>query len=238
MCTASTSVLRHDPPRESAKEQSGTAAADRTPTPKSVTEPPNTKSNTQELSKSRAMFSLTVYSRTRKRKEDNLNVRTSEVRWESLIYLDTFSLLAVTDLDTWLASSCTRAIIWSLLDLGAASDSHLAKLLMHGTIQCIVVLECDLYWIGELGCLRTHLPCGLAGRLHHLHHLFHHVCSNKLPPDLILWSAGKCLSSFISGDVLSSAIFDHLVAWVYIWRLHLQLGDRRSWCDGDRSTPT
>ena len=87
------------------------------------------------------MFSLTVCSRTRKRKEYNLNVRTSKVRWETLIYLVTFSLLAVTHLDTWLASSCTRAIIWSLLDLGAASDSPLAKLLMHDTTQCIVVLE-------------------------------------------------------------------------------------------------
>ena len=28
---------------------------------------------------------------------------------------------ALADLDTWLASNCTRAIIWSLLDLGAAS---------------------------------------------------------------------------------------------------------------------
>jgi len=81
MCTASTSVLRRDPPQEPAKEQSGAAAADRTPTPKSVTEPPNTKSkNTQELSRNRAMFSLTVCSRTHKRKEYNLNVRTSEVR--------------------------------------------------------------------------------------------------------------------------------------------------------------
>ena len=120
-------------------------------------------------------FSLSVYSRTRKRKEDNLNVRTSEVRWETLIYLGTFSLLAVTHLDTWLASSCTRAIIWSLLDLGAASDSLLAKLLMHDTTQCIVALEHDLFWIGEFGCLRTHLPCGLAGRLHDLRHLFHRV---------------------------------------------------------------
>jgi len=42
MCTASTSVLRHDPPQEPAKEHSVAAAADRTPTPKSVTEPPNT----------------------------------------------------------------------------------------------------------------------------------------------------------------------------------------------------
>ena len=82
------------------------------------------------------MFSHTVCSRTRKRKEYNLNVRTSKVRWETLKYLVTFSLLAVTDLDTWLASSRTRATIRSLLDLGAASDSLLAKLLMPGTAQC------------------------------------------------------------------------------------------------------
>ena len=92
---------------------------------------------------------------------------------------------------------------------------------MHDTTQCIVNLERDLFWIGELGCLRTHLPCGLAGRLHDLHHLFHRVCSSKPSPDLILWPAGKCLSAFISGDVLVSAISNHLVAWVYIWRLHL-----------------
>ena len=48
-----TSVLLQDPPQEPAKEQSGAAAADRTPTPKSVTEPPITKSNTQELSRNR-----------------------------------------------------------------------------------------------------------------------------------------------------------------------------------------
>jgi len=52
-CTAFASVLRRDPPREPAKEQSGAAAADRTPTPKSVTEPPITKSNTQGLSRNR-----------------------------------------------------------------------------------------------------------------------------------------------------------------------------------------
>ena len=67
--------------------------------------------------------SLTVSSITRKRKECILNVRTSESSLRTLIYLVAFSLLAVTDLDTWLASNCTRAIIWSLLDLGAASDS-------------------------------------------------------------------------------------------------------------------
>ena len=51
VCVASTSVLHRDPPQEPAKEQNGAPAADRTPTPKSVTEPPNTKSNTQELSR-------------------------------------------------------------------------------------------------------------------------------------------------------------------------------------------
>ena len=38
-----TSALLRDPPQEPAKEHSGAAAADRTPTPKSVTESPNTK---------------------------------------------------------------------------------------------------------------------------------------------------------------------------------------------------
>ena len=61
--------------------------------------------------------SLTVSSITRKREEYILNVRTSESLLRTLIYLVVFSLLAVTDLDTWLASSRTRAILWSLLDL-------------------------------------------------------------------------------------------------------------------------
>ena len=38
-----TSVPLRDPPQEPAKKQSGAVAADRTPTPKSVTESPNTK---------------------------------------------------------------------------------------------------------------------------------------------------------------------------------------------------
>ena len=188
MCTASTSVLRRDPPQEPAKEQSGTAAADRTPTPKSVTEPPNTKSkNTQELSRNRAMFSLTVCSRTRKRKEYNLNVRPSKVRWGTLKYLVTFSLLAVTDLDTWLASSCTRAIIWSLLDSGAASDSLLAKLLMHDTAQCIANLERDLHWNW-----RVRVP------------------SYTFP--VVSPAAFIICTTFIFGDVLAPAIYNYLVA--------------------------
>jgi len=53
VCAALTSILHRDPPQEPAKEQNGAAAADRTPTPKSVTEPLITKSNTQELSRNR-----------------------------------------------------------------------------------------------------------------------------------------------------------------------------------------
>ena len=78
------------------------------------------------------MFSLTVSSRTRKRKEYNLNVRTSESSLRTLIYLVTFSLLAVTDLDTWLASRVHvppsgASLTWELLLI-----LFLAKLLMHG----------------------------------------------------------------------------------------------------------
>ena len=188
MCTASTSVLRHDPPQEPAKEQSGAAAADRTPTPKSVTEPPNSSRVTLKNSQGTVnQFSLTVCSRTRKRKEDNLNVRTSEVRWETLLYLVTFSLLAVTHLDTWLASNCTCAIIWSLLDLGAASDSLLAKLLMHDTTQCIANLERDLYWNW-----RVRVP------------------SYTFP--VVSPTAFIICTTFIFGDVLAPAISNHLVA--------------------------
>ena len=86
------------------------------------------------------MFSLTVSYRTRKRKECNLNVRTSESSLRTLIYLVTFSLLAVTDLDTWLASSRTRAFIWSPLDFALLLTLFLAKLFMHGTTQCIANL--------------------------------------------------------------------------------------------------
>ena len=148
VCAVFASVLRRDPPQEPAKDETA-------PLWPIALQRPSQWLNHQLLrvtlknSKEPWTSSLSVYSRPRKRKEDNLNVRTSEVRWETLIYLDTFSLLAVTHLDTWLASSCTRAIIWSLLDLGATSDSPLAKLLMHDTTQCIVVLERDLFWMAS-----------------------------------------------------------------------------------------
>jgi len=133
-------------------------------------------------------FSLTVYSRTCKRKEDNLNVRTSEVRWETLIYLDTFSLLAVTDLDTWLASNCTRAIIWSLLDLGATSDSHLAKLLYA-------------WYYPVHSCPGVRSLLGLASQ-----GAFVYTFPVVSPAAFII------CTTFIFGDVLAPAISNHLVA--------------------------
>ena len=61
VCAASTSVLHRDPPQEPAKEQSGTAAADRTPMPKSVTEPPNTSRVTLKNSQGTVQCSLSQY---------------------------------------------------------------------------------------------------------------------------------------------------------------------------------
>ena len=61
VCAAFASVLRRDPPQEPAKEQNGTTAADRTPTPKSVTEPPNTSRVTLKNSQGTVnQFSLSI----------------------------------------------------------------------------------------------------------------------------------------------------------------------------------
>ena len=94
----------------------------------------------------------------------------------------------------------------------------LAKLLTHGAQSCLGAWS---LLHGEFGCLHTHLPCGLAGRLHDLLYLLHRVCSSKLSPDLIFWLARKWLSDFIFGDVLVSAISNHEVVWVRIRRLLL-----------------
>jgi len=101
--------------------------------------------------------SLSLYSRLAsiKKQSERAYLRSS---LGTLIYLGTFSLLAVTHLDTWLASSYTRAFIWSILDLGVTSDSSLAKLLMHDTIQCIVALERDLFWMASSGAFVHTFP--------------------------------------------------------------------------------
>ena len=86
------------------------------------------------------MFSLTVCSGTRKRKEYNLNVRTSEVRWGALKYL----VLSLSwQLQTWTRGShpvvhvpsSGASLTWALL-----LTLFLTKLLMHGTAQCIANL--------------------------------------------------------------------------------------------------
>ena len=145
--------------------------------------------------------SLSVYSRlvSVKKQSERAYLRSS---LGTLIYLGTFSLLAVTHLDTWLASSCTRAIIWSLLDLGATSDSPLAKLLMHDTTQCIVVLERDLYWDWRVR-VPSYTPSLWSRRPPSWSAPPVSPCMLKqaVSPDLILWPAGKCLSAFISGDL-------------------------------------
>jgi len=55
---------------------------------------------------------------------------------------------------------------------------------------------------------------------------------------VVLWLAKKWLSDFIFGDVLLSAISDHLVTWVCIRRLHRKPSDRRFRYARDRGTPT
>ena len=63
-----------------------------------------------------------------------------KVRWE-LLYTWSLSLSwQLQTWDTWLASSRTRAIIWSLLDWALLLTPFLAKLFMHGTAQCIANL--------------------------------------------------------------------------------------------------
>ena len=47
---------------------------------------------------------------------------------EFLIYLCIFSLLTVTPLDTWLASSCTRVTIWSVFYLSVISTLQAVRL--------------------------------------------------------------------------------------------------------------
>ena len=112
---------------------------------------------------------------------------------ESLIYLCTFSLLTVTHLNTWLASSCTRVTIWSVLCLSVTSYSSgcSTKLPMQGVTRCIAALERDLFCVASTGGHHAYLPCGLAGRHHDLLHSLHRACPGKLFLGLNLWLAGE-----------------------------------------------
>ena len=97
--------------------------------------------------------SLSAYSSSHKRKRNILKCAYLRSSLESLIYLCTFSLLTVTHLGTWLASSYTRVTIWSILDLSVTSysSSFSTKLLMQEETQRITALECDLFCVASTG---------------------------------------------------------------------------------------
>ena len=98
--------------------------------------------------------SLSAYSSSRKRKRSILKYAYLRSSLESLIYLCTFSLLTVTHLDTWLASSCTRVTIWRHFLLFRL----LAKLLRHETTQRIAALERDLVCAASTGAFIHTFP--------------------------------------------------------------------------------
>ena len=181
--------------------------------------------------------SLSVYSRLAsvKKQSERASLRSS---LGTLIYLGTFSLLEVTHLDTWLASSCTRAFIWSILDLGATSDSSLAKLLMHDTTQCIVALERDLFWMASSSAFVHTFPVVSPAAFMICTTCFTVYAQVSYPPTSSSGQLGNDHLPSSSAMSSLSAISNHEVAWVRIWRLHLKPSDRRFWCVGDRSTPT
>ena len=104
--------------------------------------------------------SLSAYSSSRKRKRSILKRAYLRSSLESLIYLCTFSLLTVTHLDTWLASSCTRVTIWSVLCLSVTSYSSgcSTKLPVQGVTQCIATLERDLFCVASTGAFIHTFP--------------------------------------------------------------------------------
>jgi len=172
--------------------------------------------------------SLSAYSSSRKRKRSILKRAYLRSSLESLIYLCAFSLLTVTHLDTWLASSCTRVTIWSILCLSVTSYSSGCSTKLPMQDVPMRSLLC-----GEYGCHHTHLPCGLAGRHYDLLHLLHRACSGKLFPDLNLWPAREWpFDNFILR-------FESLEQAFLIFRRCPPLGDLRSPCRlGSHSTTT
>ena len=119
---------------------------------------------------------------------------------EFLIYLSTFSLLTVTPLDTWLASSCTRVTIWShlLLERHLYSSSFSTKLPMQGVTRCVASLERDPL-SGEYGVSPRTPSLWSRLLLSRSALLAHRTCSGKLFPCLNLWPGNDYLitSSFV-----------------------------------------
>jgi len=99
--------------------------------------------------------SLSAYSSSRKCKRSILKRAYLRSSLGSLIYLCAFSLLTVTHLDTWLASSCTRVTIWSILCLSVTSYSSgcSTNLPMQEATQRIAALEHDLFCVASTGVI-------------------------------------------------------------------------------------
>ena len=117
------SILRLDSPQGPAKDRTAPLRPITLRRPSQQLNHQNTK---RKLRTSRTVqYSLSAYSSSRKRKRSILKRVYLRSSLGFLIYLCIFSLLTVTHLDTWLASSCTRVTIWSILDLSATSYSCL-----------------------------------------------------------------------------------------------------------------
>ena len=145
------SVLRLDSPQEPAKDRTAPLRLIALQRPSQRLNHQNTKRKLR--TSGTVQCSLSAYSSSHKRKRSILKRAYLRSSLGSLIYLCTFSLLTVTHLDTWLASSCTRVTIWSMLDLGVTSYSSgfSTKLLMQEATQRITALERDLFCVASTG---------------------------------------------------------------------------------------
>ena len=163
------------------------------------------------------------------------------------------SLLTVTHMDTWLASSYTRVTIWSILDLSVTSYSSgcSTKLLMQEAVQRAAALERDLFCVASTGAfIHTYPVVSPAAIIFYFTYFTVHArvscsptsTSGQLGNDQLTTSsfASKAWNklSWSFGDVLLSVISDRLVAWVDTRRLRHKLGDRRFRYARDRGTPT
>jgi len=125
------------------------------------------------------------------------------------------------------------------------------KLLMQEATQRITALERDLFCVASTGVfIHTFLVVSPAAIIFYFTYFTVHVrvicsptsTSGQLGNDHLTTSSFASKSwnklSWSFGDVILSAISDHVVAWVRIWRLQHKLGDRRFRYARDRGTPT
>ena len=158
LCTVLAPVLLLDSPQEPAKDRTASLRpiALRRPSQRL-----NHQNNKRKLRTSGIVqCSLSAYSSSRKRKWSILKRAYLRSSLGSLIYLCAFSLLTVTHLDTWLASSCTHVTIWSILDLSVPSYSsgYSTKLLTQEATQRVAALERDLFCVASTGAFMHTFP--------------------------------------------------------------------------------